>query len=158
MLPLRPMIGAALRKAYFDPSLVTDADVDAYALPLATAGGLRAFVARGNRDDTFDRSALVAGIKAPTLVVLGEVDLVSPLSIGRAYHATIAGSRLPPISPAESAPNDEATSTKVCIPVTSSDRGLQQIGIGCTSLQHPPVLLSGIPDPRTNQLCTAPSG
>jgi pimeloyl-ACP methyl ester carboxylesterase len=93
-LPLRLMIAATLRSGYFDPSLVTDADIDAYALPLHSEGGLRAFMARATRDDTFDRSLLVRGIRVPTLVLLGEVDRFVPLSVGRAYHSLIEGSRI----------------------------------------------------------------
>ena len=103
----RPLIAATLRTAYFDPALVTDADIEAYAVPLGTEGGLRAFVARASRDDSFDRSGLVRTIKAPTLVVLGEIDEVTPLAIGRAYHNLIGGSRLVTIARADHLPQEE---------------------------------------------------
>ena len=36
----------------------------------------------------------LAGIKAPTLILWGENDAVTPLSMAHAYHHGIAGSRL----------------------------------------------------------------
>ena len=107
LFPLRMMIGATLRDAYFDPALVTDADIDAYTAPLKSRGGLTAFLTRVTRDDSFDRSKLVATIRAPTLVVLGEVDRLVPLSVGRAYHDLIAGSELAVIERAGHVPQEE---------------------------------------------------
>jgi len=106
-LPLRPMIAATLRSGYFDPSLVTDADIDAYTLPLRSEGGLRAFIASATREDAFDRSLLVRGIRVPTLVLLGEVDRFVPLSVGRAYHSLIEGSRLVVIEGTGHLPQEE---------------------------------------------------
>jgi pimeloyl-ACP methyl ester carboxylesterase len=107
LFPMDPLIGATLRKAYFDPSLVTEADIAAYAAPLETEGGLRGFIARSSRDESADRSMLVRGITAPTLVLLGEADRIVPLSIGRAYHALIPGSRLVAIPSAGHLPQEE---------------------------------------------------
>jgi pimeloyl-ACP methyl ester carboxylesterase len=106
-LPLRPMIARTLRSGYFDPALVTDADIEAYTLPLRSEGGLRALVSRAIRDDAFDRSMLVRTIRVPTLVVLGEIDRFVPLSVGRAYHSLIEGSRLVVVERAGHLPQEE---------------------------------------------------
>jgi pimeloyl-ACP methyl ester carboxylesterase len=107
LLPLRPMIARTLRDGYFDPTLVADADIDAYAAPLRTEGGLRALVSRATRDEAFDRSMLVRTIRAPTLIVLGEIDRFVPLSVGHAYHSLIDGSRLVAIERAGHLPQEE---------------------------------------------------
>jgi 3-oxoadipate enol-lactonase len=43
---------------------------------------------------TFDRSAELAGIKAPTLLIFGEQDKLTTAAMGREMHAKIAGSEL----------------------------------------------------------------
>jgi hypothetical protein len=65
------VLAGALRDAYYDPTLVTDADVDAYYAPTRSRNGLTAFLARMRRDTTLDRSGIVRGIRAPTLIILG---------------------------------------------------------------------------------------
>ena len=107
LFPIRPLLAATLRDAYFDPSLVKDADIDAYTGPLTSRGGLAAFLTRVAREDAFDRSMLVKSIRAPTLVVIGEVDRLVPLSVGRAYHDLIAGSELVVIERAGHLPQEE---------------------------------------------------
>ena len=106
-LPLRPFLGATLRDAYFDPSLVAESDIDAHTLPLRSRGGLTAFLMRTSREETFDRSMLVRGIRVPTLVLLGEVDRLVPLSVGRRYHDLIAGSDLVVVERSGHLPQEE---------------------------------------------------
>lgn len=106
-LPLRAIFAGALRDAYYDPALVTEADVDAYYAPTRTPNGLAAFLARMRRDSTLDRSALVRTIRVPTLVILGEVDRLVPLSVGRRYAELIPDSRLVMIDKAGHVPQEE---------------------------------------------------
>jgi pimeloyl-ACP methyl ester carboxylesterase len=106
-LPLRSMIAGALRDAYYDPTLVTDADIDAYYAPTRSRHGLTAFLARMRRDTTLDRAGVVRQIRAPTLVVLGEVDRLVPLSVGRRYGELIAGSQVVVIEKAGHVPQEE---------------------------------------------------
>jgi pimeloyl-ACP methyl ester carboxylesterase len=78
----------------YDPSTVTEADVDAYYAPLRSAGGTNAFLARLRSHGTDDRTARVRTIHAPTLVITGDSDrLVSPAT-ARRYHELIGGSEL----------------------------------------------------------------
>lgn len=106
-LPLRPLLAATLRDAYFDPSLVSDTDVDAYYTPLRSKNGLRAFFARTTRGPDPDRGPVVSRIEAPTLVVLGEIDRLVPLSVGERYHELVKGSRLERIARAGHLPQEE---------------------------------------------------
>lgn len=106
-LPFRSVLAGALREAYYDPTLITDADIDAYYAPTRSRNGLTAFLARMRRDTSLDRSGIVRGIRAPTLVILGEVDRLVPLSVGRRYGEIIAGSRVAVIEKAGHVPQEE---------------------------------------------------
>jgi pimeloyl-ACP methyl ester carboxylesterase len=106
-LPLRSVFAGALRDAYYDPSLVSDDDVDAYYAPSNSRNGLAAFLARMHRDPHLDRTAVVATIRAPTLIILGEVDRFVPLSVGRRYGELIPASRVTVIEKAGHLPQEE---------------------------------------------------
>lgn len=92
-LPLRPILAATLRDAYYDPALLTDGDIDAYVAPLRSRNGTVAFLTRMRAGDTLDRSRVVATITAPTLVIVGETDRLVPPKVGKRYHELIAASR-----------------------------------------------------------------
>ena len=83
-----------LRNAVYDPSQITEADVDAYYAPLRSAGGMNAFIARMHRQIADERVARVHTIAAPTLVISGDSDRVIPPEIAQRYHELIAGSDL----------------------------------------------------------------
>jgi pimeloyl-ACP methyl ester carboxylesterase len=106
-LPLRSMIASALRDAYYDPALVTEQDVDAYYAPTRSRNGLTAFFERRSRGPDPDRTPIVQRIQAPTLIILGEVDRLVPLSVGERYRQTIEGSRLVVIEKAGHMPQEE---------------------------------------------------
>jgi pimeloyl-ACP methyl ester carboxylesterase len=93
-LPARGRVRTRLREAVYDPSVITDADVDAYYAPLRTVGGANAFLARLRQQTTEDRAARVRTIRAPTLVITGDTDRLVPSATARRYHELIAGSEL----------------------------------------------------------------
>jgi pimeloyl-ACP methyl ester carboxylesterase len=93
-LPARGRVRDGLRRAVYDPAQITEADVDAYYLPLRSAGGTNAFVARMGQRVTEARAPRVRTIRAPTLVVTGEADHVVPPSVAGRYHELIDGSEL----------------------------------------------------------------
>ena len=93
-LPARGRVRAGLKKAVYDPSIITDADVDAYYAPLRTAGGANAFLARLQQTTSEDRAARVRTIRAPTLVITGDTDRLVPPATARRYHELIAGSEV----------------------------------------------------------------
>ena len=93
-LPARSRVRTRLREAVYDPSTITDADVDAYYAPLRTAGGTNAFLARLPQKTGEDRAARVRTIRAPTLVITGDTDRLVPPATARRYHELIAGSEL----------------------------------------------------------------
>ena len=93
-LPARGRVRTRLREAVYDPSVITDADVDAYYAPLRTAGGANAFLARLQQTTSEDRAARVRTIRAPTLVITGDTDRLVPPATARRYHELISGSEL----------------------------------------------------------------
>ena len=93
-LSSRRFTGNGLRHAVADPSIVTEADVDAYDAPLRTAGGMRAFVARMKQYAGPERAKQVATITAPTLILTGDQDPLIPPLTARRYHELIGGSEL----------------------------------------------------------------
>ncbi len=93
-LPSRSRVADGLRRAMYDPTSVTDTDIDAYYAPLRSAGGTNAFVARMHQRLPEDRPARVQTIRAPTLVITGDTDRSIPPAIAARYHELIAGSEL----------------------------------------------------------------
>jgi len=93
-LPARGRVRDGLRNAVYDPSQITEADVDAYYAPLRSAGGMNAFIARMHQQVADERGARVHTIAAPTLVISGDSDRVIPPAIAQRYHELIAGSDL----------------------------------------------------------------
>jgi len=73
MLPesARQSVRDGLRNAVYDPSQITEADVDAYYAPLRSASGMNAFIARMHQQVADERVARVHTIAARTLVIIG---------------------------------------------------------------------------------------
>jgi len=90
----RPLVRQGLRSAYLDEALVTPELVDRY-VELARAPGHRDILLglqTGPRRDA--TPALLAKIKAPTLVMFGQKDTVIPATDGDRFAAAIPGSTL----------------------------------------------------------------
>ena len=91
---------ASLRNAFEcmfqDKSIVTDDLVDlAYSLHLERGDGytIRSVLETlASSSEKLDGK--LAGLRAPTLVLWGEDDAITPLSMAHAFHRKIAGSRL----------------------------------------------------------------
>ncbi len=93
-LPARGRVRASLENAVYDPTQVTDADVDAYYAPLRSAGRMNAFVARMKQPTAPERADRVRTIRAPTLVITGDTDRLVAPATARRYHELIAASEL----------------------------------------------------------------
>jgi pimeloyl-ACP methyl ester carboxylesterase len=92
-LPTRGRLAARMRDAVYDPASLTEADIDVYYAAFASDGGGNAYTARLRREPP-DRSARVATITAPTLVVTGDTDRLVPPATARRYHDLIRDSEL----------------------------------------------------------------
>lgn len=90
----RPLAERGLKQAYVDPRLVTPALVDRY-VELARAPGHRdLLLSAQGRPRTPVTPETFRAIRAPTLVMHGEVDTVIPVEAGKALAAAIPGAIL----------------------------------------------------------------
>lgn len=104
----RPTLEDTLRGFYADPDAVDAAWVDAYWRAFETPGAYNGLIGL-TRDAAPNRltETQIAGITAPTQVIWGELDTVTPLAQGEALAALIAGSQLTVIAEAGHQPMEE---------------------------------------------------
>jgi pyruvate dehydrogenase E2 component (dihydrolipoamide acetyltransferase) len=88
----RGLTARLLRSTYFDPSKVTEADVDQYYAPVALPGYGRALRAALRQFQFGGLEGRLNRIAAPTVVLWGEEDRWVPLGVGRALASGITRS------------------------------------------------------------------
>jgi pimeloyl-ACP methyl ester carboxylesterase len=88
-----PITGKTLRDAYADPRKVTPALVERYRKLALREGNRRAFVARVARRG-WDRSADIARIRSPTLILWGAQDRLIPVEHAQRFVRAIPGASL----------------------------------------------------------------
>ena len=88
----RGLTARLLKSTYFDPSKVTEADVDQYYAPVALPGYGRALRAALRQFDFDGLEGRLDRIVAPTVVLWGEEDRWVPLGVGRALASGITRS------------------------------------------------------------------
>jgi pimeloyl-ACP methyl ester carboxylesterase len=93
-MPFRSVVRDGLRQAVYDPTEITERDVDAWYAPLRTQGGANAYLSRMMLTISQSRREQIKTIKAPTLVITGENDQVVSPWVAERYHYLIAGSGL----------------------------------------------------------------
>ncbi|MFQ5893858.1 MAG: alpha/beta fold hydrolase, partial [Nitrospinota bacterium] len=89
--------GILSRMVFYDPAMLTPALVEHYTAPLGDRERRRAVLEAGARvvpEDLEAIAAQVPTIGAPTLVVWGEQDRVTPPELAQRYRREIAGSRV----------------------------------------------------------------
>jgi len=110
LVPSRLAVRAILRKAYYDPSKITEAQIAAYTAPIAAPGGKHALRETGkqlvpaNFDELIKR---YKDIKVPTLIIWGRQDKIIPLKVGELLNRDIANSTLKIIEACGHAPQEE---------------------------------------------------
>lgn len=110
LLPKKAQVRLVLRTAYYRPSRITEAAVEAYAAPLHAASGRHALVETARAILPADADAVIEkyeSIKHPTLILWGRHDAIVPLPIGERLHRAIGGSRLMVIGDAGHLPHEE---------------------------------------------------
>lgn len=110
LLPAKTQIKMVLKKSYYDPAKITEAQIDAYAGPLASPGGRHALLEIGKLAIPADIQHyidLYPTISVPTLILWGEDDKVLPRLIGERLDAAIPNSRLELIPAAGHIPQEE---------------------------------------------------
>ena len=110
LLPPKCQIRMILKKSYHDPAKITQAQVDAYAGPLASHGGRHALLEIGKLAIPADIQNYInkyPTISVPTLILWGDDDKVLPRLIGERLKAAIPNSRLEIIPSAGHIPQEE---------------------------------------------------
>ncbi len=110
LIPSRAAVRAILRKAYYDPSKITDEQIAAYAGPIAAPGGKHALIETGRQLVPANFDKLVKRYKqitVPTLIIWGREDRIIPLKVGELLDRKIANSTLKIIEDCGHAPQEE---------------------------------------------------
>jgi len=110
LIPSRAAVRAILRKAYYDPSKITDEQIAAYAGPIAAPGGKHALIETGRQLVPANFDKLVKrykNITVPTLIIWGREDRIIPLKVGELLDRKIANSTLKIIEDCGHAPQEE---------------------------------------------------
>jgi pimeloyl-ACP methyl ester carboxylesterase len=92
MLPTRGLLRKNLEPAYFRPDDLSDERLAAWHAPLQTENGLAAYVSRSGLPTPAERTARVATIGAPTLIITGDTDRMVTVKIAKQYHDLLPGS------------------------------------------------------------------
>jgi pimeloyl-ACP methyl ester carboxylesterase len=90
----RRLTEKTLRDAYGDAGKITPELVERYRDLALREGNRRAFMARAAGRGGSDRSADVAKVRAPTLILWGSLDRLIPVEHAERFHRAIAGSAL----------------------------------------------------------------
>jgi pimeloyl-ACP methyl ester carboxylesterase len=110
LLPPKCQIRMILKKSYYDPAKITQAQVDAYAAPLASKGGRHALLEIGKLAIPKDIQIYIdkyPTISVPTLILWGDDDQVLPRLIGDRLKAAIPNSQMELIPQAGHIPQEE---------------------------------------------------
>jgi pimeloyl-ACP methyl ester carboxylesterase len=110
LVPSRAAVRGILRKAYYDPSKITEDQISAYAAPIAAPGGKHALRETGRQlvPDNFDELIRrYKDITVSTLIIWGRQDRIIPLKVGELLRRDIANSTLKIIDECGHAPQEE---------------------------------------------------
>lgn len=110
LIPSRVAVRAILRKAYYDPGKITEAQIAAYTAPIAAPGGKHALRETGRQLVPVNLDELIKrykDIKVPTLIIWGRQDKIIPLKVGQLLDRDIANSTLKVIEECGHAPQEE---------------------------------------------------
>jgi pimeloyl-ACP methyl ester carboxylesterase len=110
LVPSRLAVRAILRKAYYDPSKITEEQIAAYAAPIAAPGGKHALRETGSQLVPANFDELIKRYKditVPTLIIWGRQDQIIPLKVGDLLNRDIASSTLKIIEECGHAPQEE---------------------------------------------------
>jgi pimeloyl-ACP methyl ester carboxylesterase len=93
-LPVRRrLVAAGLRQVFFADALVTEERIDEYAAPMLRPGAARAAAELLSAPGPPDFAALLARVRAPTLVVWGREDTWIPVAHAQRFVESIRGAR-----------------------------------------------------------------
>lgn len=90
----RSMVRSSVENVYADKSRVSDDLVERYFKLTLREGNRQALVDRMTMEGETDKAELIKSIKAPTLVLWGEKDLLIPVSNAHQFHKDLPNSEL----------------------------------------------------------------
>lgn len=93
-LPIRPIFASGLRDAFYDPSKLSEIDIDESYSTLRTKNGMVAFFKRMGEPASSARADMLRLVRAPTLIIVGDTDRLLSPSVSRRLHEVIPGSEL----------------------------------------------------------------
>lgn len=93
-LPIRPVFASGLRDAFYDPSKISDSEIDESYSTLRTKNGMVAFFKRIGEPVSSARAGMLRLVRAPTLIIVGDTDRILSPSVSRRVHEAIPGSEL----------------------------------------------------------------
>ena len=102
------MVRANLQPAYADPSKMTEASLLRSRDMMLVPGVRRAIIARMEQTILPDPRSLLAGIKAPTLLLWGDKDAFIPITNAQDYLAALPNARLVTLHDIGHLPQEEA--------------------------------------------------
>ena len=110
LVPVRRQARTVLKLAYFDDSKIPPDAVEAYAAPLRERGGRHALIETARNLIPDDLGAIVSqysGLTAPTLIIWGRHDRITPLRIGNMLDEAMPHSALRVLDGAGHVPHEE---------------------------------------------------
>lgn len=93
-LPTKGVLREQLGPAYYDPAQLTERDLEEWHVPLRTAGGMRAYLAREARAPDPRRAERMRGVRVPTLLLHGDTDRLVPREVAERHHELLPDSEL----------------------------------------------------------------
>jgi pimeloyl-ACP methyl ester carboxylesterase len=129
----RGFTGRLLRASYFDPSKVTEADVDQYYAPVAQPEYGRALLGVLRQCRFAALEGKLDRIAAPTVVLWGEEDRWVPIALGRAFAAGITRSAFVSVPRAGHSVQEEAAGDVNHLVIRFLKDGLPRIPVDLAS-------------------------
>ena len=111
LVPNRLQTLQVLKRAYYDPSKITEETIDAYSSALSLPGAHRALIETAKQiipKDIEEISRRYQTIGIPTLLIWGRHDRIVELHIGERLHRSIVNSELVVIEDAGHVPQEES--------------------------------------------------
>ena len=116
LLPTKSLSKKILKFSYYNPKLITQAQIEAYAAPLNMKGGKRALQKVAQQAIPKNIEELIAEyptIKVPTLILWGADDKVIPIETGNKLKAALPCSKLITIPITGHVPQEESPAATI---------------------------------------------
>jgi pimeloyl-ACP methyl ester carboxylesterase len=107
------LVSVSLRPAYGDPAAITDARLERYRDMLLAPGVRKAIVQRMSQNILVDPEPLLQSIRAPTLLVWGQMDHVIPITNAADYQRSIRHAKMVSFAGLGHLPQEESPTSTI---------------------------------------------